>query len=290
MVTISDPWFPCRQTGTIILYIIPPPGKAILHGLIPASTGSCGQGSHHTCFTMVFRLASCPPHYELLEDLLTTGAQNTFTILWVMIKWGTQSSAAAVMLSIHCKQHIGNEWLEQTSPLRFLLLQGRLCFYPHIVQKLIVQEKHPPFPFLVHSNYSSHFSTELSVSEPWKSSAQILVPSSGWGESCHLSPLWQECLMSVSLYSDIIRASPSFCILDTPLPPETEVCPRLWLLSALCWGHWWPGRRWGDTCWLNTAQRARLLYFTGEKFNLHAGCHRQDGRFEPADQCPWASP
>ena len=67
MVTISDPWFPCRQTGTIILYIIPPPGKAILHGLIPASTGSCGQGSHHTCFTMVFRLASCPPHYELLD-------------------------------------------------------------------------------------------------------------------------------------------------------------------------------------------------------------------------------
>ena len=100
MVTISDPQFPCLQTGTIILYIIPPPGKAILHGLIPASTGSCGQGSHHTCFTMVFRLASCPPHHELLEDLLTTGAQNTFTILWVMIKWGTQSSAAADTLSI----------------------------------------------------------------------------------------------------------------------------------------------------------------------------------------------
>jgi len=56
--------------------------------------------------------------------------------------------------------------------------------------------------------------------------------------------------MSVSLYSDIIKASPLFCILDTPLPPETEVCPRLWLLSALCWGHWWPGRCWEDTCWL----------------------------------------
>jgi len=69
MVTISDPRFPCLQMGTIILYIIPPPGKAIPHGLIPASAGSCGQGSHHSCFTMVFSLASCPPHHELLEDL-----------------------------------------------------------------------------------------------------------------------------------------------------------------------------------------------------------------------------
>jgi len=32
MVTISDPQFPCLQTGTIILYITPPPGKAIPHG------------------------------------------------------------------------------------------------------------------------------------------------------------------------------------------------------------------------------------------------------------------
>ena len=29
-----------------------------------------------------------------------TGGQNTFTILWVTIRWGTQSNAAVVMLSI----------------------------------------------------------------------------------------------------------------------------------------------------------------------------------------------
>ena len=145
MVTISDPRFPCLQTGTIILYAIPPPGKAIPHGLIPASTGSCGQGSHHTCLTMVFRLASCPPHHELLEGLLTTEAPNTFTILWVMTRWGTQSSAAAVMLSIRCKQHIGNEWLEQTSPLRFLLLQGHLCLSPHRPEAYCTRET-PSFP------------------------------------------------------------------------------------------------------------------------------------------------
>jgi len=146
MVTISDPRFPCLQMGAIILYIIPPPGKAIPHGLIPASAGPCGQGSLHTCFTMVFSLASCPPHHELLEDLLTTGAQNTFTILWVMIRWGTQSSAAAVMLSIRCKQRIGNEWLEQTSPLGFLLLQGRLCFLsPHRPEAYCTRET-PSFP------------------------------------------------------------------------------------------------------------------------------------------------
>ena len=138
----------------------------------------------------------------------------------------------------------------------------------------------------MYSHYSSHYSTELSVSEPWKSSAEISVPSNRWGASCLLSLLWQECLVSVSSH----LASPLLCILDSPLPPETEVCPRLWLLSAPCWGHWWPGGRWGNTCWMNTARRAGLLYFTGERCSFHSGCHQQVGRFEPADQCPWASP
>ena len=133
---------------------------------------------------------------------------------------------------------------------------------------------------------SSHILTELPLSEPWKSSAQGFVPSREWGTSCFLSPLCQESLVSVSSH----LACPLFCVLDNPFPPETEVSPRLWLLSALCCGHWWPGGRWGDTCWMNTAHRAGLLYFTGEKYSFHSGCHQQDGKFEPTDQCPWASP
>ena len=68
MLTLSDPQFPHLQMGTILLYIIPPPGEAIPHHLIPASCGSGGQGSHHACFATVFSLAPCPPHCELLED------------------------------------------------------------------------------------------------------------------------------------------------------------------------------------------------------------------------------
>ena len=146
-------------------------------------------------------------------------------------------------------------------------------FYPLIVQKLIVREKHPPFPSLVH-NHSSRFSTELSVSEPWISSAQILVPSSGWGESCRLSPLWQECLMSVSSH----LASPLFCILNTPLPPETEVCPRLWLLSALCWGHRWPGRRCGNTFgWIQLREPGCFISWVRSVTSTQAAIIRLDG-------------
>ena len=47
-----------------------PQAKPIPDPLIPASAGSWGQGSHHTCVTIVFSLAPCPPHGELLEDLL----------------------------------------------------------------------------------------------------------------------------------------------------------------------------------------------------------------------------
>jgi len=79
----------------------------------------------------------------------------------------------------------------------------------------------------------------------------------------------QECLVSIPSH----LASHLFYILDNPLPPETEFCPRLWLFSALYWGHWWLGGRWGDTCWMNTARRARLLYFTGERGNFHSPCH-----------------
>jgi len=81
--------------------------------------------------------------------------------------------------------------------------------------------------------------------------------------------------------------SPLFCIFDTRLPPETEVCP-----SYGCFQHCAElgGTGGLNTGWLDTAQRAGLLYFKGERYSFHAGCHQQDGRFEPADQCPWASP
>ena len=126
---------------------------------------------------------------------------------------------------------------------QFSVAPGLFVFFIPTSSRSLLYERNTllPPPPRVHNHYSSRFSTELSVSEPWKSSAQILVPSSGWGESCRLSRLWHECLVSIS--SPL--ASLLFCILDAPLPPETEVCPRLWLLSALCWGHRWLGGHWG---------------------------------------------
>ena len=104
---------------TIIVYVIPPTGES--HSS-PSDPSLCWLprprlSSHllHHCLQpgslpMVSSLRTLSPHETLLwarslESIglgvwCPTGAQNMFTILWVMITSGTQSSAAVVMLSI----------------------------------------------------------------------------------------------------------------------------------------------------------------------------------------------
>ena len=75
-----------------------PQAKPIPDPLIPASTGSWGQGSHHTCVTIVFSLAPCPPHGELLEDPLA--AWNVL----VPTKSGKHRSGSLV--PHRCSEHV----------------------------------------------------------------------------------------------------------------------------------------------------------------------------------------
>ena len=215
MLTLSDPRFPCLQMGTIILYVITPPGEAHSWPSDPSLRWLPRP-----------RLPSHLFHHCLQSGFLPTP-------LWA--PWGPFYHRCSKQ-DYHLMSDDKVRYAEQ-------------CSYCYAVNLFVANNV-------------------------------------GNDPICLLSLLWQECLVSSSSH----LACPLFCVLDNPLPPETDLSPRLWLLSALCWGHWWPGGRWGDTCWLNTAQRARLLYFTGEKCNFHTGCHQQVGRFEPADQCPWASP
>lgn len=40
---------------------------------------------------------------------------------------------------------------------------------------------------------------------------------------------------------------------------------------------------------MNTAHKARLLYFVEERCRCHSGLQQHNGGADPADQCPWAS-
>ena len=85
----------------------------------------------------------CPQSLEStgLGVWCPTGAQNTFTVLWVMIRWGTQSSAAVDTCPfVCCKPHMRKKWLEQTSWLGFHRPRAVSVFYSHLVQNLIVPE------------------------------------------------------------------------------------------------------------------------------------------------------
>ncbi|KAI4545436.1 hypothetical protein MG293_005702 [Ovis ammon polii] len=82
------------------------------------------------------------------------------------------------------------------------VLDWAVCvFYPHIVQKLIVREKHPPFPFRVHNHYSSRFSTELSL---------LLL---------HTFPVPSSVLRLLSVYMDTVP--------ETTLSPDLTWCDCL---------------------------------------------------------------
>ena len=161
MLTLSDPQFPCLQMGTIIFYVIPPPGEAhswpsdpslrwllrprLSSHLSPLS--SVWLPAHPTVSSLRTLLLPetflCPQSLEStgLGVWCPTGAQNTFTILWVMIRWGTQSSAAVDTCQfVCCKQHTRKKWLEQTSWLGFHRPRAVSVFYSRLVQNLIVPE------------------------------------------------------------------------------------------------------------------------------------------------------
>ena len=140
--------------STIIVCVIPPTGES--HSS-PSDPSLCfllrpSLSSHllHHCLQSgslptVSSLRTLFPYEtflwaQSLEVWCPTGTQNTFTILWVMIRWSTQSNAA-VMLSIcllqttYTKQVARENWSPQFSVSPGLFVS----FIPALSRNLLYQ-------------------------------------------------------------------------------------------------------------------------------------------------------